>query len=123
MLFSYEHVRVCALCHCTAPANRVCDVCLSVAAVVSLASLGWGFLPMQNPPWGPHNYNMSQSSITMACNASGWFDIDVGAAFGITSYDWRYARLIISLFVQYLLCSRLLYDCDVATGGVLLSNR
>lgn len=44
------------------------------------------FLPMQNPPWPP-TYNMSMSTLTMACNSSGWFNNTVGAAFGITSYD------------------------------------
>jgi hypothetical protein len=44
------------------------------------------FLPSQNPPW-PATWNMSLSTMTMACNQSGWFNVTIGAAFGITSYD------------------------------------
>eukprot|EP01064_Diplonema_japonicum_P020338 TRINITY_DN295_c1_g1_i1.p1 TRINITY_DN295_c1_g1~~TRINITY_DN295_c1_g1_i1.p1 ORF type:complete len:427 (+),score=126.79 TRINITY_DN295_c1_g1_i1:46-1326(+) len=49
------------------------------------------FLPYQNPRW-PATYNMSMSSITMACNGSGWYDPSLGGAFGITSYDWSNAK-------------------------------
>lgn len=42
---------------------------------------------MQNPPW-PATYNMSLSTITMACNSSGWYNATLGAQFGIVSYDW-----------------------------------
>lgn len=37
------------------------------------------FLPSQNPPWGASEYNMSRSTITMACNPGGWFNLSVGA--------------------------------------------
>lgn len=50
-----------------------------------------GFLPSQNPPW-PSTYNMSMSSITMACNSSGWFNTTLAASFGITSFDWSNAK-------------------------------
>lgn len=46
------------------------------------------FIPFQNPPWGIDNYNMSMSTISMACNSSGWFNNTVAASFGILSYDW-----------------------------------
>ena len=49
------------------------------------------FLPFQNPIWPP-TYDMSMSTLTMACNSSGWFNLTVGAAFGITSYDWSNAK-------------------------------
>jgi hypothetical protein len=32
------------------------------------------------------------STITMACNSSGWFNATIGAQFGITSYDWSNAK-------------------------------
>eukprot|EP00122_Pirum_gemmata_P011879 Pgem_evm1s11017 len=44
-------------------------------------------LPPTNPPWDPV-WEMSMSTITMQCNASGWSSPDRGATFGITSYDW-----------------------------------
>ena len=45
------------------------------------------FLPATNPPWTP-TYNLSLSTISMACNRSGWFDAQLGSRFGIVSYDW-----------------------------------
>lgn len=69
---------------------RTRSVSLLTVAVAVACSAGsaWAFLAAQNPPWGSANYNMSLSSITMACNSSGWFDVGIGAAFGITSFDW-----------------------------------
>ncbi len=69
----------------------------AVVAALALAGTNPGvvveaFLPSQNPPWTP-TWNMSLSSITMACNSSGWFNLSVGAAFGITSYDVRAGRV------------------------------
>ncbi len=58
----------------------------TLAAAVALCAQVHAFLPYQNPPW-PANWNMSLSSITMACNSSGWFNTTVGGAFGIASYD------------------------------------
>jgi len=54
------------------------------------ASLGSAsaFLPFQNPPWGPSNYDMASSSISMFCNSSGWVPTNVASAFGIPSTDW-----------------------------------
>ena len=66
------------------------------AVLFSIASVSVAFLYPQNPPWGPSNYPMSQATITMACNSSGWFDVGIGAAFGITSYDWRYGSAVIN---------------------------
>eukprot|EP01059_Diplonema_ambulator_P022936 TRINITY_DN382_c0_g2_i2.p1 TRINITY_DN382_c0_g2~~TRINITY_DN382_c0_g2_i2.p1 ORF type:complete len:427 (+),score=177.41 TRINITY_DN382_c0_g2_i2:99-1379(+) len=60
---------------------------ISLVAIIGAAA----FLPAQNPPWAP-TFNMSMSSITMACNSSGWYDPSLGAAFGITSYDWSNAK-------------------------------
>jgi hypothetical protein len=31
---------------------------------------------------------MSLSTIAMPCNASGWFDLDLGGSYGLVSYDW-----------------------------------
>ena len=69
-------------------------------AVAGSAGSAWAFLAAQNPPWGPSNYNMSLSSITMACNSSGWFDVGIGAAFGITSFDWRWDALAMGAVVH-----------------------
>ena len=49
--------------------------------------LAQGFLAAQNPRW-EQTYNMSMSSITMACNQSGWYSPEFGGSFGIASYDW-----------------------------------
>lgn len=47
-----------------------------LAAALGLTAAA-AFLPAQNPPWGPAEYNMSLSTITMACNQSGacWFGV------------------------------------------------
>jgi hypothetical protein len=59
------------------------------AAVVAAASTSGAlaFQPPQNPPWAP-TWNMSLSTLTMACNSSGWYNLTVASAFGIVSYDW-----------------------------------
>jgi len=44
-----------------------------------------------NPPWPP-TYNMSMSTILMACNGQGFYDASFGAKWGITSYDWSNAK-------------------------------
>lgn len=56
-----------------------------------MAATALAFLPFQNPPW-PATYSMSMSSITMACNQSGYFNTSVAGAFGITSFDWSNAK-------------------------------
>lgn len=68
----------------TATSVRLATICV---VLVSAASLGAAFLPAQNPPWAA-NYTMVASTITMACNTSGWFDASLGSKFGIVSYDW-----------------------------------
>ena len=45
------------------------------------------FLPFQNPPWPP-SYAMNQSTLSMACNSSGWFDVELASQIGIVSFDW-----------------------------------
>jgi len=55
-------------------------------AAASLACAA-AFLPAQNPPW-PGSYAMNRSTITMACNSSGPFNLDLARNFAITSYDW-----------------------------------
>ena len=45
------------------------------------------FLPPQNPPWKA-SYAMNKSTLSMACNSSGWFSPDLAAQFGIVSFDW-----------------------------------
>lgn len=62
------------------------SVFLTIVALLCADSV-LAFLPSQNPPW-PATYNMSMSSITMACNRSGWYNTSIAAAFGITSFDW-----------------------------------
>ena len=64
------------------------------AALASLALLlalppARAFLPFQNPPasWGPSQYNMSLSTLSMFCNASGPLNA-VPSAFGVPSIDW-----------------------------------
>ena len=62
--------------------------------VTSLLALAYGvsaFLPSQFPPWGASNYNMSLSSISMFCNASGYLN-SVPASFGIPSIDWSNSK-------------------------------
>ena len=60
----------------------------NIIVFFTIISTTLAFIPFQNPPWGTSNYNMSLSSITMACNSSGFFNFSVGASFGITSFDW-----------------------------------
>ncbi len=60
---------------------------LRCCAALLLARTAHGFLPSTNPPWPP-TYNMSMSTITMACNSSGPFDAALAAQFGIVSFDW-----------------------------------
>ena len=60
---------------------------LRLALLASLGSAS-AFLPFQNPPWGPSNYDMASSSISMFCNSSGWVPTNVASAFGIPSTDW-----------------------------------
>ena len=57
-----------------------------LAACAARAALS--FLPYANPPWGASNYNMSESTISMACNSSGPLNTTVFQSFGITSVDW-----------------------------------
>ena len=40
------------------------------------------------PPWAG-TYEMRQSTIAMPCNQSGWFDADIGASYGLVSYDCK----------------------------------
>lgn len=58
--------------------------------VASVLSAAGAFLPFSNPPasWGSSQYNMSLSTLTMACNSSGALNTSVFAPFGITSIDW-----------------------------------
>ena len=49
-------------------------------------------LPSQNPKWSP-TYNMSMSTISMQCNSSGYSNPQLGAQFGIISYDWSNAKI------------------------------
>ncbi len=58
----------------------------AAAAALLSAAPAAAFLPSQNPPW-PASYEMTQSTLTMACNSSGWYNVTWGGAFGITSYD------------------------------------
>lgn len=58
---------------------------------LALASGVIAFLPPQNPQW-PAQYNLNASTITMACNSSGWYDPTLGAQFGIVSYDWSNSK-------------------------------
>ena len=69
------------------------DMRATLFAVVLVAAsvLVTAFLPPQNPPW-PANYSMVASTLTMACNTSGWFDPALGSKFGIVSYDWSNAK-------------------------------
>jgi hypothetical protein len=46
-----------------------------------------GFLNYQNPRWPP-TYQLNLSSISMACNSSGFYNVDLAASFGIVSFDW-----------------------------------
>ena len=57
--------------------------CLVAAATVPLVA---AFLPFSNPPWLP-TYNLSLSTITMACNNSGYYDPALASRFGIPSFD------------------------------------
>lgn len=45
------------------------------------------FLPYTNPPWPP-TYNLASSTITMAINSSGPYNLTMANHFGIVSYDW-----------------------------------
>ena len=38
------------------------------------------------PPW-KGTYEMRQSTIAMPCNQSGWFNAEIGASYGLVSYD------------------------------------
>lgn len=49
------------------------------------------FLPAQFPHW-PAQYALNASTISMACNSSGWYNASFGAQFGIISYDWSNAK-------------------------------
>jgi len=44
-------------------------------------------MPPTNPPWPP-TYDLSESSITMQCNSTGFSSPERGGSFGIVSYDW-----------------------------------
>ena len=57
-------------------------------AAALAASTAAAFAPSQNPPWGPHNYNMSLSTLSMRWNSSGWSPVALDATFGVVSYDW-----------------------------------
>ena len=57
-----------------------------ILPALAAAPLCAAFLPSQFPPWGPADYNMSRSTITMACNPGGWFNLSVGAR----RRSWRY---------------------------------
>ena len=59
----------------------------SAAAVALALRAATALLPAQNPPWGA-DYRMNLSTISMACNSSGVFDVALAAAFGIPSFDW-----------------------------------
>ena len=50
-----------------------------------------GVLPPTNPTW-PATYNLSLSTISMSCNSTGWSPPELGAQFGIVSYDWSNAK-------------------------------
>jgi hypothetical protein len=69
--------------------TRVATALRLLAAHLSFSA---AFLPAQMPPWGPSNYNMSLSTISMFCNSSGYLN-DVPASFGIPSIDWSSSKL------------------------------
>ena len=48
------------------------------AAALLVTDRAAAFAPQQNPPW-PASYAMNQSTISMACNQSGWYDFGLGA--------------------------------------------
>ena len=52
------------------------------------------FLPFQNPPW-PASYAMNQSTISMFCNSSGYFDPILSSSFGIASFDVRFCPCLL----------------------------
>src|SRR3989338_801776 len=57
----------------------------------SLAPLSVGFLAPTNPPWHA-TYDLRASTICMAVNSSGWFNVSRAANFGVVSYDWSNAK-------------------------------
>src|SRR5690348_4861479 len=59
-------------------------LCLLLCAITSVA---FGFLPYTNPPWEP-TYHLPSSTIAMAMNMSGPYDLEIARHFGIISYDW-----------------------------------
>eukprot|EP01103_Thecamoeba_quadrilineata_P004919 TRINITY_DN14791_c0_g1_i1.p1 TRINITY_DN14791_c0_g1~~TRINITY_DN14791_c0_g1_i1.p1 ORF type:complete len:454 (+),score=61.54 TRINITY_DN14791_c0_g1_i1:37-1398(+) len=50
-----------------------------------------GFLAPTNPPW-PGTYRLKDSTICMAVNSSGYFNISRATQFDVVSYDWSNAK-------------------------------
>ena len=48
-------------------------------------------LPPTNPPWPPV-WSLGRSTLTMACNSSGWSDPELARGWGVVSYDWSNAK-------------------------------
>ena len=71
------------------PSLRGAALALVAAAVAVQTTLA--FLPPQNPPWGP-DWSLNGSTISMAANRSGWFDVSLAAQFGVVSFDWSNAK-------------------------------
>ena len=69
---------------------------LAALLASALAVRARAFLPFANPPagWGTANYNMSLSTLTMACNASGPLNVSIFSTFGITSIDWSSSKAL-----------------------------
>ena len=67
------------------------ETMMLTAAVLAAAGVLSGIppttIPPPLPPWAA-TWNMSLSTIAMPCNASGWFDLDLGGSYGLVSYDW-----------------------------------
>ena len=64
---------------------------LLLGAAPAEAAAPPGLMPPTNPPWPP-TWDLARSTITMTCNGSGWSSPELGAQFGIVSYDWSNAK-------------------------------
>ena len=65
----------------------------TLCTLLALLTAVEAFLPSQNPPW-PSSYAMNQSTISMFCNSSGFFDPVLSSRFGIASFDWSNAKAV-----------------------------
>jgi hypothetical protein len=64
---------------------------LLTSATTLATAANHGVLGPRNPPWPPA-YDMASSTLSMTCNGSGWSSPQLGAQFGIISYDWSNAK-------------------------------